>query len=62
MGSRSFSALICFEVVPEATNEWNPEHAPQAMKINKAGIMAVILPSAVNAVHPLKAFKLISGL
>ena len=33
----SFSFSICFEVVPEDTNEWNPETAPHATVMNNIG-------------------------
>ena len=33
----SVSRLICLEVVPEPTSEWNPEMAPQATVTNSAG-------------------------
>ena len=36
-GSMFFSFLICLEAVPEATREWKPDTAPQAMVTNSAG-------------------------
>ena len=31
------SRSICFDVVPEQTSPWKPEHAPQAMVTNRNG-------------------------
>jgi len=35
--SASFSSLSCFALVPEATREWKPESAPQAMMRGTVG-------------------------
>ena len=42
IGFASASLLSCLEVVPVATREWKPEHAPQATVINSAGNMGPI--------------------
>ena len=33
----AFSFLICLEAVPEDTNAWNPDTAPQAIVTNRTG-------------------------
>ena len=37
MGRASISRSSCLAVVPEETNEWNPEAAPQAITMNTKG-------------------------
>ncbi len=60
MASRSWSS--CLEVVPEPTREWNPEIAPQAMVINRAGNTVpreaeapVLALTVMVSVQPVKA-------
>ena len=36
-GRAERSSESCLDVVPDATMEWNPEHAPHAMVMNSAG-------------------------
>ena len=41
----SFSLASCFEVVPEATIEWKPVRAPQAMEMNRKGQIGGAFPA-----------------
>ena len=43
MGFASVSLSSCLEVVPEATREWKPEIAPQAMVVNRTGNTGVMV-------------------
>ena len=52
MGFASVSLSSCLEVVPEATREWKPEIAPQAMVVNRTGntgVMVMFLAAAASA-------------
>ena len=53
----SFSLSSCLEVVPEATSEWKPEIAPQAIVTNNAGKILPVVKSPFEAacVNPLNA-------
>ena len=42
---------ICFEVVPEQTRPWNPEHAPHAIVTNRNGNSWPVEPPASQALN-----------
>ncbi len=46
------SRSTCFEVVPEQTSPWKPEHAPHAMVTKRKGKSEPVSPGTVQ---PLKA-------
>ena len=49
MGRMCASLDICFDVVPDATSAWNPEHAPHATVTNRSGKRSIGDPFVAEA-------------